>query len=209
MIVTNSFTIAAPREDVVAYFLDAEQALACVPGVSGVKQDGDNAYSATLVAKVGPIKATFAGAVTYDDSRTPDAIRATGEGRDRASGSVAKVTLDADFSEPEPGQTLVTTHADLAIRGRFGQFGSGVVQAIADEMIVSFARCLEANITGTTTQGVPASAGSGGNLVAAAARGLVKGTAARFTGHPAAPDAKPEPDAANPEPPDTAGGKRA
>jgi carbon monoxide dehydrogenase subunit G len=207
MIVTNSFTIAAPREDVVAYFLDAEKALGCVPGVSGVKQDGDHAYSATLVAKVGPIKATFAGAVTYDDSRTPDTIRATGEGRDRASGSVAKVTLDANFSEPEPGQTHVTTHADLAIRGRLGQFGSGVVQAIADEMIGAFARCLEANITGAAPEGAPASAGSGGNLVAAAARGLVKGTAARFTGHPSAPDTDSDGDAVNPEQRDADAGK--
>ena len=189
MIVTNSFTIAAPREDVVAYFLDAEKALACVPGVSGVKKDGDHAYSATLVAKVGPIKATFAGAVTYDDSQAPEVIRASGEGRDRASGSVAKVTLDATFSEPEPGKTQVTTHADLAIRGRLGQFGAGVVQAIADEMIGSFARCLEANVTGNEPAGPAADAGSGSNLVAAAARGLVRGTAARLTGHQAAPNA--------------------
>ncbi|MDQ3695724.1 MAG: SRPBCC domain-containing protein [Chloroflexota bacterium] len=188
MIIENSFAVAAPRDAVVAYFLDAEQALGCVPGVEGITKSGDHAYTATLGAKVGPIKANFAGTVTYDPSQAPESIRATGEGRDRASGSLAKVTLDAAFSEPEPGRTLVSTHADLAIRGRLGQFGTGVVQAIADEMIGSFARCLEARITGAAPAGAPATGGGAGGLVAAAARGLVRGGAAKLTGRRQEPE---------------------
>jgi carbon monoxide dehydrogenase subunit G len=64
MIIENSFAVAAPRDTVVAYFLDAEQALRCVPGVEGITKDGERTYTATLGAKVGPIKASFAGTVT-------------------------------------------------------------------------------------------------------------------------------------------------
>jgi carbon monoxide dehydrogenase subunit G len=182
MIIENSFAIAAPRSDVVAFFLDAERTLACVPGVTGVTKEGEHRYTATLTAKVGPIKASFAGSVAYDAGQAPEAIRAIGEGRDRASGSVAKVTLDAAFREPEPGQTQVTTRADLAIRGRLGQFGTGVVQAIADEMIASFARCLEATIAGATPDHQAATGVSGPSLIGAAARGLARGSAAKLSG---------------------------
>jgi carbon monoxide dehydrogenase subunit G len=182
MIIENSFSIAAPRSEVVAAFLDAERTLSCVPGVTGVTKEGEHRYTATLTAKVGPIKANFAGSVTYDAGQAPEAIRATGEGRDRASGSVAKVTLDATFREPEAGQTHIATRADLAIRGRLGQFGTGVVQAIADEMIGSFARCLEATITGAGPDQHAATEVSGPNLIGAAARGLVRGSAARLSG---------------------------
>ena len=182
MIIENSFSIAAPRSEVVAAFLDAERTLSCVPGVTGITKESEHRYTATLTAKVGPIKANFAGSVTYDAGQAPEAIRATGEGRDRASGSVAKVTLDAAFREPEPGQTQITTRADLAIRGRLGQFGTGVVQAIADEMIASFARCLEATITGADPDQPAATGGSGPNLIGAAARGLVRGSAAKLSG---------------------------
>ena len=182
MIIENSFSIAAPRSEVVAAFLDAERTLSCVPGVTGVTKESEHRYTATLTAKVGPIKANFAGSVTYDAGQAPEAIRATGEGRDRTSGSVAKVTLDAAFREPEPGQTHITTRADLAIRGRLGQFGTGVVQAIADEMIGSFARCLEATITGAGPDQHAATEVSGPSLIGAAARGLVRGSAARLSG---------------------------
>ena len=182
MIIENSFAIDASRSEVVAAFLDAERTLSCVPGVTGVTKEAEHRYTATLTAKVGPIKANFAGRVTYDAGQAPEAIRATGEGRDRASGSVAKVTLDAVFREPEPGQTQITTRADLAIRGRLGQFGTGVVQAIADEMIASFARCLESTITGAAPDQHAASGVSGPGLIGAAARGLVRGSAAKLTG---------------------------
>jgi hypothetical protein len=181
MIIENRFTVTAPRSEVVAYFLDAERALACVPGVSEVTKEGEHAYTASLTAKVGPIKATFTGSVTYDPGGAPEMIRATGEGRDRASGSLAKVTLDASFTEPEPDQTRVTTRADLAIRGRLGQFGTGVAQAIADEMITAFARCLETSITGATPEQATDAAGSP-SLIGAAARALVRGPAAKLTG---------------------------
>ncbi len=182
MIIENSFSIAAPRSEVVAAFLDAERTLSCVPGVTGVTKESEHRYTATLTAKVGPIKANFAGSVTYDAGQAPEAIRATGEGRDRASGSVAKVMLDAAFREPEPGQTHITTRADLAIRGRLGQFGTGVVQAIADEMIRSFAGCLEATITGGAPDQHAATGVPQSSLIGAAARGLVRGSAPKLTG---------------------------
>ena len=181
MIIENSFTVAAPRDAVVAHFLDAERTLRCVPGVEAVARTGEHAYTATLKAKVGPIRATFQGSVTYDPADAPERVRAVGEGRDRASGSVAKVALDATFGEPEPGATLVATRADVAIRGRFGQFGTGVIQAIADELIGEFARCVQAQLAGEETA-ADRGVGSPSGLAAAAARGLVKGSAARLGG---------------------------
>ncbi|MDQ3780445.1 MAG: carbon monoxide dehydrogenase subunit G [Chloroflexota bacterium] len=179
MNIENSFSIAAPRDDVVAHFLDAEQTLRCVPGVEGVTRTGEHAYTATLKAKVGPIRATFQGHVVYDPREVPERVRATGEGRDRASGSIAKVALDATFDAPEPGTTTVTTRAEVAIRGRFGQFGAGVIQAIADEMIGEFSRCVQAQLAGEEVAAGDGTSSTGG-LASVAARGLVKGSVAKL-----------------------------
>lgn len=183
MKIENSFAIAAPRDEVVAHFLDAEQTLRCVPGVDTVAKNGENSYTATLKAKVGPIRATFQGGVEYDPSEAPARVRATGEGRDRASGSIAKVVLDATFDAAEPTTTTVTTRAEIAIRGRFGQFGAGVIQAIADELIGEFARCVQAQLAGEeAVAGEGAGSGSTRSLASAAARGLVKGSVAKLGG---------------------------
>ncbi len=181
MIIENTFSVDAPREVVAAHLLDAERTLRCVPGVEGVEPVGENAYAATLKAKVGPIRASFQGRANFDASEAPNRIAATGEGRDRATGSMAQVRLEAALAEGDPGVTTVSTRADVAIRGRFGQFGTGVIQAIADEMIREFAKCIQAQIAGTD-DARQATLPATGSLVGVAARGLVKGSAAKLSG---------------------------
>ena len=55
----GSHTIPASREKVWAALNDAEVLKACIPGCKDLDKKSDTEFSATVVAKVGPVKATF------------------------------------------------------------------------------------------------------------------------------------------------------
>lgn len=141
MLIEETFTIDAPKAEVARFLLDVERMGQCVPGVEGLKRLADDRYEASLSVRVGPIQARFKGDVAIDASDAPDTIVAVASGRDAATGSVAQVKFSADLSESETGSTSIRSVSDVTIRGRLGQFGSGVVSATAREMVKSFAEC--------------------------------------------------------------------
>ena len=124
MIIEQTFSVDAPRDQVSAFLQDPERMLYCVPGVEEVQHLDDDRYAAALKVKVGPIKTAFKGEFTMDRSQAPEVIIAQGQGRDRASGSSVTARLEATLTGGT-GNTTVRTKVDIAIRGRLGQFGSG------------------------------------------------------------------------------------
>lgn len=139
MLIEQKFLLAAPREEVAGFFVDIDQVAACIPGVEDVEETAPGQYAAVLAMRLGPIRAAFRGSLVLDAKDAPQRLVATGEGRDRATGTVAKVTFTADLAEAGPAQTEVTAVADLSLRGRMAQFGTGVVRAAAGEMVSEFA----------------------------------------------------------------------
>jgi len=146
MIIEQTFTVEASREKTAEFFADIEQVGSCIPGVEGVRELEAGRYEATLAVRLGPIRAAFKGAISLDDGEAPKRLKASGEGRDRATGSTAKIDFTADLSEDAPGVTTVRTVADVAIRGRLSQFGTGVMRAAAGELVQEFAGCANAKL---------------------------------------------------------------
>lgn len=177
MIIENDFEVEAPKQDVADYLLTPDRMLYCVPGVEDVEDLGDGSYRATLNARVGPVKATFQGTVSFDGSNAPDKITATAEGKDRRTGSSVQVVLESTLSEQENGATLVANHANVTLRGRFARFGGGVIQSISQELIQDFAGCVQAELTGEQP---PESSSSG--LASSAIRGIFGGSKSRSGG---------------------------
>lgn len=146
MIIEQRFIVRAPLDETAAFFLDIDRVSACVPGVEGVEELEPGSYRAVLGVRLGPIRAAFQGTMALDASESPHRLKATGEGRDRATGSLAKVSFTADLTEEQPGETTVTAVADVALRGRMAQFGTGVMRAAAGEMVEHFAQCANASL---------------------------------------------------------------
>lgn len=146
MIIEQTFAVNASHEQTVEFFSDIQQVGSCIPGVEGVRETEPGQYEATLAVRLGPIRAAFKGSVSLDEGQAPARLKASGEGRDRATGSIAKVDFTADLSEDQPGVTTVCTVADLAIRGKLAQFGTGVMKAAAGEIVQEFAACANAKL---------------------------------------------------------------
>lgn len=141
MIIEESFTVAAPRERVADFLLDPTRMSRCVPGVGEVVPSGVDSYEATLTVRVGPIQARFAGEVTVDSSGAPDKLRAVARGRDGATGSQVQVDFTAVLAEAGPNTTEVRSTSEVTIRGKLGQFGTGVITSTARTMVGEFALC--------------------------------------------------------------------
>ena len=156
MIITESFILQARRERVAALLADVEQIAACVPGVQNVRMVEPDTYEAMLRMQIGPIKSSFAGSVQIDRSDAPDRLSAKAQGKDRSTQSMAKVGFSANLEEIGDGTTRVDAEADVSIRGRLGQFGTGVIQATATQMLNDFATCVNGVLTAAELEGATA-----------------------------------------------------
>jgi uncharacterized protein len=146
VIITESFILQAERERVAALLIDIERVATCVPGVQDVVMTEPNTYEAVLRTQIGPIKSAFKGSVRVDSSEAPARLAATAQGKDRSTQSMAKVGFSATLEEVGDKTTRVDAEADVSIRGRLGQFGTGVIQATATQMLNDFATCVNAGL---------------------------------------------------------------
>jgi uncharacterized protein len=129
-------TIPAARERVWAALNDPEILRQAIPGCESVEKTSDNEFIATVVAKVGPVKATFKGKVTLSDIDPPNGYTIQGEGQGGAAGfgkGGAKVSL-----QDSGGGTVLRYTANASVGGKLAQIGSRLVDATARKMADDF-----------------------------------------------------------------------
>lgn len=143
----DRFVVSGSPEAAAAFMLNIDQVSRCIPEVHDVKETEPNAYDANLIVQLGPIKATFAGSVRVDADGAPARLAAAAQGRDRASGSVAKVIVNARLEQLPDSRTSIEIDTDLTIRGKLGQFGTAVIRSTATALIKDFAKCLDAQLS--------------------------------------------------------------
>ncbi|MFN4058766.1 MAG: CoxG family protein [Roseinatronobacter sp.] len=147
MQMTDTRIIAAPPEQVWAALFDPEVLKACVPGCEALTGSAAEGYEATVVQKVGPVKATFSGVVSMQDVVAPESCTLVGEGKGGAAGFAkgeARVTL---ASTPE-GHTNLTYEVEAKVGGKLAQLGSRIVDGFARKMAGDFFERFQSVIEG-------------------------------------------------------------
>jgi uncharacterized protein len=136
MEMTSEFRIPAPRERVWQGLNDPEILKQSIPGCQTIEKVSDTEFTAKVVAKVGPVKATFSGKVTLSDLDPPKGYTITGEGTGGVAGFAkgsAKVNLDDD------GAATVLHYAVQAhVGGKLAQIGSRLIDATSRKMAEDF-----------------------------------------------------------------------
>jgi len=138
--------IAADRQTVWAALTSAEVLKECVPGAQEVTGSPEEGFEATVVQKVGPVKATFRGVVTLSEMAQPERLKLVGEGKGGAAG-FAKGSADVTLTETENG-TLLAYDVDAKVGGKLAQLGSRIVDGFAKKMADQFFARLEEVIEG-------------------------------------------------------------
>jgi len=165
--------IAAPRQKVWDALNDARVLKACIPGCESLTQDGDNAFDATVQAKVGPVRARFSGRVELSDIRPPESYRISGEGKGGVAG-FAKGGADVTLIEDGDG-TILDYAVKADVGGKLAQIGSRLVQSTANKYAADFFARFGDIVTGAVPieeEAAMAAATAGGKQAIAAARAV-------------------------------------
>jgi len=143
----QSFTVAAPVEEVWDALVDVERIAPCLPGAEITRHDEDGTYHGTFTVKLGPTTAAYNGTLKME-SLDEGARRATmsAKGTDKRGQGGASATIVSAMKQ-EGDETRVDVTTDFTITGRLARFGrGGMIQDISNRLMRDFATCLQATI---------------------------------------------------------------
>ncbi|MGZ2256507.1 CoxG family protein [Roseobacter sp. A03A-229] len=136
MQMSDSRQIAASPAEVYAALLDPEVLKACVPGAQEVTGSPQEGFEATVMQKVGPVKATFKGAVTLSEMVENEALTISGEGKGGAAG-FAKGGAEVRMAAKDGG-TELSYDVEAKVGGKLAQLGSRIIDGFAKKMADQF-----------------------------------------------------------------------
>jgi carbon monoxide dehydrogenase subunit G len=139
--IRQSFTVPFAADQVWRCFHDIEAIVGCLPGAGLAEPPREGQLALSMMVKLGPIVANFAGQgeMTFDESARCGRI--AGSGSDRKSGS--RVKGEASFSLHEERVSTASTRIDIrvdySIAGSLAQFSrGGIVRELAEKMTAQF-----------------------------------------------------------------------
>jgi len=146
MKLADSRDIAADPQTVWAAILSPEVLQACVPGCQEMTGTPEEGFAATVVQKVGPVKATFKGLVQLEAMTSPESLRIVGEGKGGAAG-FAKGAADVRLEPIETG-TRLHYEVEAKVGGKLAQLGSRIIDGFAKKMADQFFQNFQGAVEG-------------------------------------------------------------
>lgn len=137
------------RDEVWKALNEADVLKACIPGCEGVDKQSDTAFTATVNAKVGPVKSRFKGDVTLSDMDPPNSYRLNFKGQ----GAAGFTKGYADIKLVEEGEgTRIVYAANATVGGKLAQVGARLIDGAAHKMANEFFSNLTERLGGSTEQ---------------------------------------------------------
>src|SRR4029077_16586846 len=156
MQMNDSQRIPASREKVWAALNDPQVLKQCIPGCQSLDMTSPTEMTATVVFRVGPVKATFGGKVTLSDLDPPNSYRISGEGSGGVAG-FAKGGAAVRLESESPDVTILHYDVDAQIGGKLAQLGQRLIDSTARKLAGDFFAAL-----GAAVGGEPAASADGG-----------------------------------------------
>ncbi len=136
MDLTGEYRIPASREKVWAALNDDQVLKQCIDGCQELTKESDTEFSARVTAKVGPVKAKFAGKVTLSELDPPNGYTISGEGQGGVAGFAkggATVKLTEDGTD-----TILNYTAKAEVGGKLASVGSRLIEGVAKKTADDF-----------------------------------------------------------------------
>jgi len=137
MQMNDSRSVPASRDKVWAALNDPDVLRQCIPGCQSLEMTSPTDMTATVVIKVGPVKATFGGKVTLSDLDPPIGYRITGEGSGGVAGFAkggAAIRLEAAGEH----ETFLHYEVESQIGGKLAQLGGRLIDSTAKKLAGEF-----------------------------------------------------------------------
>jgi len=136
LVIEGEERIAAPIDKVWAALNDPEVLKEAIPGCQNLDMKSPTEMAATVVLKIGPIKATFNGEVTLKNLNPPHSYTIQGEGKGGIAG-FAKGGADVTLTE-DGGDTILKYAAKADVGGKIAQLGSRLIESTSKKLAGQF-----------------------------------------------------------------------
>lgn len=148
LVIEGEERIEAPLQKVWEALNDPAVLKASIPGCQSLEKKSDTELAATVVLKIGPIKATFNGEVTLKNLNPPNSYTISGEGKGGIAG-FAKGGADVTLTEDGPGATILKYQAKADVGGKIAQLGSRLIESTSKKLAGQFFSTFNAKVSGS------------------------------------------------------------
>ena len=148
MELTGEVGIAAPRQRVWAALNDPAVLARCIDGVESltrVEVDGVERFEGRMNARVGPVRASFAGYVALTEIDAPKSYKLVGEGKGGVAG-FARGEAQVILTEAAADSTLLAYQVTSSVGGKLAQLGARLIEGAAKSYADTFFTRLKAEI---------------------------------------------------------------
>ncbi|MGB3646800.1 MAG: carbon monoxide dehydrogenase subunit G, partial [Mesorhizobium sp.] len=122
LVIEGEERISAPVDKVWAALNDPAVLKEAIPGCQKLEMKSPTEMAATVVLKIGPIKATFQGEVTLKNLNPPNGYTIEGEGKGGIAG-FAKGGADVTLAADGDNATILKYAAKADVGGKIAQLG--------------------------------------------------------------------------------------
>jgi len=156
MELAGTVDIAAPRARLWAALNDPDVLARCIDGVERLtRSEGDvPTFDGEMNAKVGPVRARFAGTVRLEDIVAPERYRLVGEGKGGVAG-FAKGSADVALAELGPALTRLDYVVKAQVGGKLAQLGARLIEGTARQYAEGFFAKLKAEVESPIAEAAP------------------------------------------------------
>ncbi|MBC8128763.1 MAG: carbon monoxide dehydrogenase subunit G [Rhizobiaceae bacterium] len=144
----GEYRLPAPRATVWEALNDPAVLKACIPGCESLEMTPEGGMAATVVAKVGPVKAKFNGEVRLENINAPESYSIVGEGKGGIAG-FAKGGADVHLAE-DGEETILTYKVDAQVGGKIAQLGGRLIESSTKKLAAQFFDAFAAHLSGGT-----------------------------------------------------------
>ena len=137
MKMSGSQVIQAPRQVVWKGLNDPKILQQSIPGCETIDAASPTEMSAKVVLKIGPVKASFKGAVTLSDIVVPESYRISGKGEGGLAG-FASGGATVKLTENGSAETLMEYDVDAQVGGKIAMLGSRLIDSTARSLAEQF-----------------------------------------------------------------------
>ena len=116
---------------------DPEILKACIPGCETLSMSSPTVMEATVVLKIGPIKAKFNGQVNLTNLNAPHSYTIQGEGKGGVAG-FAKGGADVTLTLEREAVIVLRYTARADVGGKMAQLGSRLLQSTSKKLAGQF-----------------------------------------------------------------------
>jgi uncharacterized protein len=136
MNLSDEVIIPVPRQKVWEALNDPAILKQCIPGCEEIIKHSDTEMEARVTVKMGPVKATFKGAVTLSDLDPPNGYRIAGEGKSMMGGAVGGANVKLE--DAPGGATKLSYDVDAQVTGKIASLAQRFIEPTARQLSGQF-----------------------------------------------------------------------